>query len=77
MKHVARTARWCAAAAFTLLLAGTGVIFYQYGYMQSAIDHNVAAFSAPAYVAVFSGAPYLVGAILTGVMAAVLLKKSR
>ncbi len=77
MNHFARAARWCAAAAFALLLAGTGVTAYQYGYMQSAIDRNVAAFSAPAYVALFSGAPYLLGAVLAGVIAAVLFKKSR
>lgn len=44
-------------------------IAYQWGYMQSAIDAKVAYFSAPAYVSVFTGIPYLIAAVIASILA--------
>lgn len=46
------------------LLCYTGIVAYDWGYMQSAIDNRAATFSAPAYVAVFSGIPFLIATIM-------------
>lgn len=57
------------------LIAAATITAYQWGYMQSAIDHHVASFSAPAYVAILSGLPCFVCAIVTAILALFFSKK--
>ncbi len=48
---------------------------YNWGYMQSAIDNHVAYFSAPAYVAIFPGVPFLIVAVIFLIIAIVISKR--
>lgn len=50
-------------------------VSYNYGYMQSAIDYNVAAFSSPSYVAIFSGMYYLLISLLFFIIYFILKRK--
>lgn len=50
-------------------------VSYNYGYMQSTIDYNVAAFSAPPYVAIFSGIYYLLISIVFLIIYLILKRK--
>ena len=52
-----------------------GMVAYNWGYMQSAIDNRVAAFSAPASVAIFSGIPFIIATVVFAVMAVVISRK--
>lgn len=52
-----------------------GIVAYNWGYMQSAIDNHTAAFSAPAYLAVILGIPFLTAAIVLAIIAIVILRK--
>lgn len=50
-------------------------VSYNYGYMQSAIDYNVASFSAPPYAAIFSSMYYLLISIVFFIMYLILKRK--
>lgn len=52
-----------------------GIVAYNWGYMQSAIDNHTAAFSAPAYLAVILGIPFLAAAIVFALIAIVIIRK--
>ena len=50
-------------------------VSYSWGYDQYAIDHDIAYFSAPAYINLLNGIPFLLGAILFIILAIVCYKK--
>ncbi|MEG0833762.1 MAG: hypothetical protein RSG78_07060 [Oscillospiraceae bacterium] len=52
-----------------------GTAAYGWGYMQSAIDNRVAAFSAPACVAAFWGIPFIIAAVIFAIAARVIIKR--
>ncbi|MEG1548214.1 MAG: hypothetical protein RR232_00405 [Clostridia bacterium] len=52
-----------------------GIVAYNWGYMQSAIDNRVAAFSAPANVAIFSGLPFIIATIVFAIIAVIIYKR--
>lgn len=52
-----------------------GTVAYNWGYMQSAIDNHIAYFSAPAYVAIFSGIPFIIATVIFSVIAIVISKR--
>ena len=52
-----------------------GTVAYNWGYMQSAIDNHVAVFSAPAYVVIFSGIPFIIATVIFLLIAVVISKR--
>lgn len=58
-----------AVLAMISLCCWIGTAAYNWGYMQSAIDHHAAYFSAPAWVAVFSGIPFAIAAVVFAIVA--------
>lgn len=52
-----------------------GVVAYNWGYMQSAIDNHTAYFSAPSYLAIFTGIPFIIAAIVFAIIAIVVRKR--
>lgn len=66
-----------ALVTIILLFLMVVVVAYGWGYMQSAIDHHVAYFSAPANFSLINGIPFLIGAIITGSITFVFYQKSK
>lgn len=62
--------------AIALVLIPVSVA-YSWGYMQSAIDHNAAYFSAPAYVILFEAIPFLLIPIATALLSFLCYRKSK
>ena len=54
---------------------GIGVVAYNWGYMQCDIDNLITATSAPAYITVFTGIPFIIVTLVSIIIAIVISKK--
>ncbi|MEG2608978.1 MAG: hypothetical protein RR964_09955 [Lachnospiraceae bacterium] len=70
-----RTSLFFVVLSMISLSCYIGTVAYNWGYMQSAIDNRVAAFSAPASAAVFSGIPFIIATIIFAVIAIVVYRR--
>ena len=61
--------------SITSLCVGIGVVAYNWGYMQCDIDNLITATSAPAYVTVFTGIPFIIVTLVSIIIAIVISKK--
>ena len=52
-----------------------GAVAYQWGYMQCAIDRNIAEFSAPANISLFTNIPYIIVAAVLFIIAFFIRKR--
>ncbi|WP_317856317.1 hypothetical protein [Chakrabartyella piscis] len=59
------------------LCVGIAVVAYEWGYLQSIIDHGTPTFSAPAYVSIVSGIPFIIVTLVFAVIAIIVTKRNR
>lgn len=65
----------CRMIGYLSFVVYVGFVAYNWGWMEYAISHDLAAFSAPAYVSIFSGFPFLIVSIVC--LLYVLISKSK